>query len=60
MLLLVDVARSIAFIEPWKIVSAGLTALRRWRAPRPLSVSAMSTEWLAEHEQRAAKKGGQL
>jgi hypothetical protein len=55
-----DVARTIAFIEPWKVVSAGLAAIKRWRAARSFSVSGMSVEWLAEHERASAKSGGQL
>ena len=58
-MLFVDVARSFGFIEPWKIIAAGLVVIRRWRAPRSLSVSRMSPEWLAEHEQRSAKQGPQ-
>jgi hypothetical protein len=59
MLHFVDVARALP-IEPWKIISAGLTAIWRWRWPGPVSVSGMSAEWLAEHESRSAKRGGQL
>ena len=58
-MLFVDVTRSVAFIEPWKIVSASLAAFSRWWRPRSFVVPAMSVEWLAEFERRSAKQGGQ-
>jgi hypothetical protein len=57
---LVDVARTISFTDPWNVLFAVLATMKRWPAPRSLTVPGMSAEWLAEHERHSAKSGGSL